>query len=86
MTIATIKANAPKTIRRMNAGVAADFDRYYRNEESRQIDEVVKILLSETSNMNYVDGVVHVHPIIDSSPNAESIKERIFKRYCEAKI
>lgn len=86
MTITTIKVNVPKTIRHMNAGVAADFDRYYRNEESKQIDEVVKKLLSETSNMNYVDGVIHVYPIIDNSPNTESIKERIFKRYCEAKI
>lgn len=86
MTIATIKVNAPKTMRHMNAGVAADFDRYYRNEESKQIDEVVRELLSETSSMNYVDGVIHVHPIIDNSPNTESIKERIFKRYCQAKI
>jgi hypothetical protein len=70
----------------MNAGVAAAFDRYYQGEESKQIDEVVKELLSETSSMNYVDGVVHVNPIINNSPNTESIKERIFRRYCQAKI
>lgn len=85
MTVGTVKVNCG--IRRsMNAGLAACFDSYYRAEEDKQIKSIVDNLILETSDCDYVNGVIKAHDMIQESNNTDQIKSKIFREYCVVKV
>ena len=86
MKIRTVKVENPKgyrTIRHMNAGVAANLDAYYRGEELKQINEIVSELVKFTDNLGVMEGLKAANDLVSESGNTDDIKAQIFKKYCE---
>lgn len=86
MKIRTVKVEQPKeykTVRHMNAGLAANIDRYYRCEELKQINEIVSELVEFTNDLGIMESLTIANVLINESENTSEIKNKIFKKYCE---